>query len=89
MTYSARNTEQYKKDGFTVIGRCIGGSHKALASYRLIADCMAMGEAAALAAKQAVEKNCALRGISLSALQQKMRDNGYQLEPDEKIQISG
>ena len=69
----------YGLNHLLVIGRCIGGSHKALASYRLIADCMAMGEAAALAAKQAVEKNCALRGISIAALRQKMRDGGYQL----------
>ena len=62
-----------------VIGRCIGGTHEALASYRLLADCMAMGEAAALAAKQAVEKNCALRGISLAALRGRMKELGYQL----------
>ena len=62
-----------------VVGRCIGGSHEALASYRLLADCMAMGEAAAFAAKQAVEKNCALRGVSIETIRQKMREAGYQL----------
>ena len=62
-----------------VVGRCIGGSHEALASYRLLSDCMAMGEAAALAAKQAVTRNCALRGISIENIRQKMSEVGYQL----------
>ena len=62
-----------------VIGRCIGGSHEALASYRLIADCMAMGEAAAFAAAQAVRKNCALRGISVATLRRCMQEAGYEL----------
>ncbi|MBE6392411.1 MAG: FAD-dependent oxidoreductase [Lentisphaerae bacterium] len=62
-----------------VIGRCIGGSHEALASYRLIADCMAMGEAAAFAAAQAVRKNCALRGVSVATLRRCMQEAGYEL----------
>ncbi len=62
-----------------VVGRCIGGSHEALASYRLLSDCMAMGEAAALAAKQAVTGNCALRGITISDLRNEMIKRGYQL----------
>ena len=62
-----------------VVGRCIGGSHEALASYRLLSDCMAMGEAAALAAKQAVNKNCALRGVSIETIRSKMSEVGYQL----------
>jgi hypothetical protein len=38
-----------------------------------------MGEAAALAAKQAVSKNCALRGVSIETIRQKMSEVGYQL----------
>ncbi|MFA6658944.1 MAG: FAD-dependent oxidoreductase [Lentisphaerae bacterium] len=61
-----------------VIGRCIGGEHEALASYRLIADCFAMGEAAALAAAQSLRTNQSLRSIEIKELIGKMTDLGYQ-----------
>ena len=66
-------------DGILVVGRCIGGSHKALASYRLIPDCMAMGEAAALAAKQAISRGVGLREIDVSALRGELIASGSQL----------
>jgi len=61
-----------------VIGRCISGSHEGLASYRLISDCFAMGEAAALAAEQAMRLQKGLRDISIDAIITKMRKLGYQ-----------
>ncbi len=60
-----------------VIGRCIGGGHEALASYRLIADCFAMGEAAALAAEQALRTKRQLREIKVSAIFDEMAARGY------------
>ena len=33
-------------DNLLVVGRCISGTHEAMASYRVTADCCAMGEAA-------------------------------------------
>lgn len=68
-----------KLENIMVIGRCIGGSHRALASYRLIADCFAMGEAAALAAASAVKENCSPRNIPLAELQKEMKQRGYEL----------
>ncbi len=68
-----------KLDNLLVVGRCIGGSHRALASYRLIADCFAMGEAAALAAVQAIETGKSLRGISTAQLRETMEKRGYLL----------
>ncbi|MFA7232216.1 MAG: FAD-dependent oxidoreductase, partial [Victivallaceae bacterium] len=61
-----------------VVGRCIGGDHEALASYRLIADCFAMGEAAALAAEQSLRTNIDLRSIAVRELIEKMTKLGYQ-----------
>ena len=66
-------------DGMLVAGRCIGGSHKALASYRLISDCMAMGEAAALAAKQAISRGVGLREVDVNALRGELIASGSQL----------
>lgn len=67
-------------DGILVAGRCIGGSHKALASYRLISDCMAMGEAAALAAEQAVSRGIGLRQIDVAALRGELIARGSRLD---------
>jgi hypothetical protein len=61
-----------------VVGRCIGGSHEALASYRLISDCFAMGEAAALAAEQSLRTDKSLRSIAVQDLITKMTRLGYQ-----------
>ena len=66
-------------DGILTVGRCIGGSHKALASYRLIPDCMAMGEAAALAVKQSVSHSVGLREIDVNALRGELIARGNQL----------
>ena len=66
-------------EGIMVIGRCIGGDHEALASYRLIADCFSMGEAAALAIDQAISSNADLRGINVNAVIEKMRTLGYEI----------
>jgi hypothetical protein len=45
-------------DGLLVAGRCISGSHEAHASYRVTGTCMALGQAAGLAAAW-----CAREGI--------------------------
>ena len=38
------------KDGLRVAGRCISGSHLAMAAYRVTGNCCSMGEAAGKAA---------------------------------------
>ncbi|MBN2712472.1 MAG: FAD-dependent oxidoreductase [Planctomycetes bacterium] len=62
-----------------VVGRCIGGEHEALASYRIIADCFAMGEAAAIAARQAKDADCSLRAIDVPGLVAEMKSRGYSI----------
>ncbi len=64
-------------EGLLVVGRCISGSHEAAASYRVIADCFAMGEAAAIAADLAIDRNCGLRDIPIDRLLAAMSDRGY------------
>ena len=60
-----------------VIGRCIDGDHEALASYRIISDCFAMGEAAALAVAQSLKDDRELRSIDVKILREKMIKLGY------------
>ncbi|MBQ9337849.1 MAG: FAD-dependent oxidoreductase [Lentisphaeria bacterium] len=65
--------------GILTVGRCIGGSHKALASYRLIPDCMAMGEAAALAVSQSIARGVDLRRIEVAELRRELIARGSNL----------
>ncbi len=65
-------------ENIIVAGRCISGDHEALSSYRIAADCFAMGEAAALAAKLAVEKKCTPRDVHAAALVSEMKERGYE-----------
>jgi hypothetical protein len=65
-------------ENILVVGRCIGGDHEAAASYRIMANCMAMGEAAALAAKEAIVHDCSLREIAVLKIQREMNARGYQ-----------
>jgi len=60
-----------------VVGRCIGGDHEALASYRIVADCFAMGEALAIACKAAVDNGSTLRELSAASVADGMRARGY------------
>lgn len=64
-------------ENLLVTGRCIGGTHETLASYRVIADCLSMGEAAAKAACMAVSEGCSVREINRKELQRYMAERGY------------
>ncbi len=65
-------------ENLLVVGRCIGGDHQALASYRIIADCFAMGEAAAIAARLAVKGRCSPRAIPGERVAAEMACLGYE-----------
>jgi FAD-dependent oxidoreductase family protein len=55
--------------GLLVAGRCLSASHDAHASVRSMGQCMAMGQAAGLAAAQAVSKAVLPREINVKQLQ--------------------
>jgi hypothetical protein len=69
-------------DGLLVAGRCISASHEAQGSCRVIGTCMAMGQAAGLAAAQSAKEGTAPRAISLPALQEILRRQGAYLGDD-------
>lgn len=63
-----------------VAGRCLSATHTAQASARVVATCMAMGEAVGTAAPLALESQGQVR-VSVPDLQQRLRANGAMLEP--------
>lgn len=62
-----------------VVGRCISGTHRAHASYRVMSICMAMGEAIGIAASMCVYNNCTPRKLDVRALQERMTEKGIDL----------
>jgi len=56
-------------DGLLTAGRCISGSHEALASYRVQCIAMATGAAAGAAAAIAAKKNILLRNVDSAEIQ--------------------
>jgi FAD dependent oxidoreductase len=56
-------------EGLLVAGRCLSASHDAHASVRSMGQCMAMGQAAGLAAAQAASKAVLPREINMKRLQ--------------------
>lgn len=62
-----------------VVGRCISGTHRAHASYRVMSICMAMGEAIGIAASMCVHNKCTPRKLDVRALQKRMTEKGIDL----------
>lgn len=62
-----------------VVGRCISGTHWAHASYRVMSICMAMGEAAGIAASLCAKYHCSPRELDVGNLQDVMTRGGIDL----------
>ena len=66
-------------EGLLVTGRCISGTHRAHASYRVMSICMAMGEATGVAAALAASRGCTPRALPVSDLQSALSARGISL----------
>lgn len=60
-------------------GRCISGTHRAHASYRVMSICMAMGEAVGTAAAMCAEQGVTPRQLDVKQLQKRLTDKGIEL----------
>jgi hypothetical protein len=63
-------------EGLLVAGRCASASHDAHASMRVAAVCMALGEAAGVAAAQCAERGAPVRRADVGALQRQLLRQG-------------
>lgn len=66
-------------EGLLVAGRCISGTHRAHASYRVMSICMAMGEAAGTAAALCAKERKTPRELPVKELQKALTDKGVVL----------
>jgi len=67
-------------DGLLLAGRCISGTHEAHASYRVTGDCMAMGEAAGLAAAWCARDDTPPRCVDGALLRRELAVRGTILD---------
>lgn len=63
-------------DNLLVAGRCISTTAEAMASTRIMPTCMALGEAAGIAAAIAADKTILPRDVEVGQIQKKLRQNG-------------
>jgi hypothetical protein len=66
-------------DNLLVAGRCISTTHEAMASIRVMATCMALGEAAGRAARLAVRAGVTPAAVNPQTLRQELRAHGAYL----------
>jgi len=66
-------------DGLLTAGRCISGTHRAHASYRVMGICMGMGQAAGIAAALCAGKNCTPRALDVREVQKRLVECGVDL----------
>ena len=66
-------------DNLYVAGRCISGTHRAHASYRIMSVCMAMGQAVGVAAALCCRNRCNPDKLIVSEVQDRLTDLGIEL----------
>jgi len=66
-------------DGLMTAGRCISGTHRAHASYRVMSICMAMGQAVGVAAALCAAHGCQPRALDVKRLQAELTALGVEL----------
>jgi hypothetical protein len=65
-----------KVENLLVAGRCIGATHEAMGAIRVMATCMAMGEAAGRAAKMSVGAGIRPTEVDVPKLQEELIAKG-------------
>ena len=66
-------------EGLYTAGRCISGTHRAHASYRVMSICMAMGEAVGVAAAMCSQSGTTPRTLDVKELQNRLTNKGIEL----------
>ncbi|MBN1686667.1 MAG: FAD-dependent oxidoreductase [Spirochaetales bacterium] len=66
-------------DNLITTGRCISGTHRAHASYRVMNICMALGQASGIAAALSAKKGVLPRNLKHELVQKELTDSGVVL----------
>ena len=66
-------------ENLLLAGRCISGTHEAMASFRVMSICMAMGEAAGIAAAISAETGVSPRSVKAEQIQKILLAKGADL----------
>lgn len=77
-----------KVDNLIVAGRCIGAAHEAMGAIRVMATCLAMGEAAGRAAKMAIRAGVSPAQIDVRKLQDELVAKGAYLRDREGVAVA-
>ncbi len=72
-----------KVNHLIVAGRCVSATHEAMSAIRVMAPCMAMGEAAGRAAKMAVRQGVLPSEVNVKELQRELLEHGAYLRINE------
>lgn len=78
-----RALQPLEVENLILCGRCISGSHRAHASYRVMNIAMAIGQAAGTMAAVSVQDNSPVSELKASAVQAKLRAQGCRLTDEE------
>lgn len=78
-----RSLVPLKVKNLLVAGRSISTTHEAMSAIRVMAPCMAMGEAAGRAAKIAVRSGVRPSAVDIKSLKTELIENGVYLRPTE------
>ncbi|WP_242457833.1 FAD-dependent oxidoreductase [Pedobacter sp. BS3] len=82
-----RSLVPQKVKNLLVAGRCISTTHEAMSAIRVMAPCMAMGEAAGRAAKMAVHDGIAPSDIDVQKLRKELLEHDAYLRPAEEAVV--
>ena len=77
-----------KVENLIVAGRCISSTHEAMSAIRVMAPCMAMGEAAGRAAKLAIRNNVLPSALDVQLLRAELVAKGAFLNPSAPVALS-
>lgn len=66
-------------DDLIVAGHCIGGTHRAHSSYRVMNICMALGQAAGAMAAVSIKQNINVGDILVQDVQRILMESGCKL----------
>ncbi len=69
-----------KIENLILSGRCISGTHRAHASYRVMTICMAMGQGTGIAAALAVKGNISPRKLSPALVRERLVELGVEMD---------